>query len=87
MKRTSNAGRAAIDGLVAGVALASILCVATSALAALTGTTVGVPGFFMARTAQESGALAVVFTPGWGGVALIAFAAAIAIAVMAARRS
>ncbi|HEX9227877.1 MAG TPA: hypothetical protein VF885_14825 [Arthrobacter sp.] len=82
----SIAVRAVAGGLVAGFTLALALCMAASALAVMTGTTVAVPGFFSARGTLGSGSFAVVFTPDWGAVALVVLGAVIS-AVMAGRRS
>lgn len=86
MRGMAKAARAVVGGLAAGIALALTLCLATSALAVVTGTTVGVPGFFVAQAASDSDSWGVVFTPDWGSVALVAFVAVIG-ALMAGRRS
>lgn len=74
MMRGMRAGRALAGGLAAGAALALILCVAASALAVLTGATVGIPGFFSAQADLGR----VVFTPDWGAVALVSVGSVIA---------
>lgn len=83
MRGISRAGRAIAGGLVAAAILGLVLCAASSALVALTGATVGIPGFFMATTALGR----FVFTPDWGAVALIVSGATAVGAAMAARRS
>jgi hypothetical protein len=78
--------RVVAAGLVAGAALPVFLCLASSALAAVTGSAVGVPGFFLARTLELNGASAVTFTPDWGLVALAGLCALVVGGASAARR-
>ena len=82
MRGMSRASRAIAGGLTAAAILGLALCLVPSALAAVTGSTVGAPGFFSA----SAGPTAVAFTPDRGGAALGAFGAAI-VSVLAARRS
>lgn len=82
MRGTSKAMRAIAGGLAAGVVLALVLCLVPSALAAVTGVTVGIPGFFSATAGQGRA----VFTPDWGCV-LVVLGAVVVGAVLAGRRS
>lgn len=78
--------RAVAAGLAAGTALSVFLCLTSSALAAVTGSSVGIPGFFLARALQLNGVMAVTFTPDWGAVALAGLCALVVGGVFAGRR-
>jgi hypothetical protein len=82
MRGIPNAVRAIAGGLAAGAAQALALCLASSALAAVTGVAVEVPGLFSATAALGG----VVFTPDWGGV-LMVLGAVVVGAVLAGKRS
>jgi hypothetical protein len=62
---------AAILGFASGIALSVLLCIATGVVALATSADAALPGLFMARAAQENGALALEFVPNFVGFVVL----------------
>lgn len=87
MKKTSRIVGAALDGVVGGLALAFILCVATSVIAISTDSPATLPGLFTATAGTENGALALEFKPNFAGIVVVIALSVLVCVVMAVRRS
>lgn len=75
---TARAVVGAVIGLVLGVACVVLLMVAVVAYAVASGTPARVPGVLAAEAGEESGALAISFTPRFGGMLVVVCAVALA---------
>ncbi|MHC6221617.1 hypothetical protein [Arthrobacter sp. MMS24-S77] len=86
MNKTSKIVGAALNGVAGGLALAFILCVATSVVAISTGSRTTLPGLFTANPGTENAALALEFQPNFAGIVVV-IALSVLVSVMMAVRS
>jgi hypothetical protein len=87
MNKTTKIVGAALGGVAGGVALAFILCVATSVIAISTGSPATLPGLFTAAAGTENGALALEFQPNFAGIVVVIALSVLASVVVAVRSS
>ncbi|MUN64765.1 hypothetical protein GMA12_16730 [Kocuria sediminis] len=86
MKKTSAVMGAALTGVVGGVAVAFLLCVATAAVALANGSSASLPGLFSAWAGTENGAFAVEFQPNAIGLLVVVGVCALLSAALTARK-
>jgi hypothetical protein len=85
MKKFSRITLVAARWMGSALALASILCLAITALSVITFTPVTLPGLFLTRGGPGHGALAVELALGWNGIVVVATLGAFAGVVRATR--
>lgn len=87
MNKTSKIIGAALGGVAVGLALAFILCVATSVIAISTGSPATLPGLFTATAGTENEALALEFQPNFAGIVVVITLSALVSVLMGVRSS
>ncbi|WP_284983767.1 hypothetical protein [Arthrobacter sp. efr-133-TYG-118] len=87
MKKASKITGAALGGVAVGLALAFILCAATSVIAISTASLATLPGLFTATAGTENGALALEFQPNFAGIVVVIALSVLVSVVMAVRSS